>query len=70
MPKADATGLAPKKSAIHNPPALHECGRVVCVNIKVHFFGDVSERRPWALKRDDRPAAFAGRSKWVFLFSG
>src|SRR5580704_15057313 len=30
-----------------------------------HFFGEVSERRPWASKREDRPAAFAGRSKLV-----
>jgi hypothetical protein len=31
-----------------------------------HFFGEASERRPWASKREDRPAAFAGRSEWVF----
>src|SRR6266699_1653811 len=24
-----------------------------------HFFGEASERRPWAIKREDRPAAFA-----------
>ena len=29
---------------------------------QAHFFGEVSERRPWAFKREDRPAAFAGRS--------
>ena len=28
-----------------------------------HFFGEAPERRPWAIKREDRPAAFAGRSK-------
>ena len=27
-----------------------------------HFFGEAPERRPWAIKREDRPAAFAGRS--------
>jgi len=32
-----------------------------------HFFGEVSERRPWALKRADRPAAFAGRSASRFF---
>src|SRR5215831_320292 len=26
------------------------------------FFGEAPERRPWATKREDRPAAFAGRS--------
>ena len=34
---------------------------------KAHFFGEVSERRPWALKRADRPAAFAGRSESRFF---
>jgi len=29
----------------------------------LHFFGETPERRPWAIKREDRPAAFAGRSK-------
>jgi hypothetical protein len=28
-----------------------------------HFFGEAPERRPWAIKREDRSAAFAGRSK-------
>ena len=35
----------------------------------LHFFGEAPERRPWAIKREDRPAAFAGRSKWIFLVS-
>ncbi len=30
--------------------------------LKPHFFGEAPERRPWAIKREDRPAAFAGRS--------
>jgi hypothetical protein len=68
MPKADATGLAPKKSAITTLPQLNECGRgCLRLTTKSHFFGDVSERRPWALKRDDRPAAFAGRFQMVFV---
>ena len=33
----------------------------------LHFFGEAPERRPWAIKREDRPAAFAGRSKLLFL---
>ena len=28
-----------------------------------YFTGEVSERRPWVFKREDRPADFAGRSK-------
>jgi hypothetical protein len=35
--------------------ALRQC-------VSFHFFGEVSDRRPWAKKREDRPAAFAGRS--------
>jgi len=30
------------------------------------FFGGAPERRPWAIKREDRPAAFAGRSSLRF----
>jgi hypothetical protein len=29
----------------------------------LHFFGEASEQRPWAFKREDRPAVFAGRSE-------
>jgi hypothetical protein len=86
MPKADATGLAPKKSADYNPPA-HDwfvCGRVWLLllafrrytpsalgqlKIKSHFFGEVSERRPLGLKREDRPAVFAGRSESQFCLA-
>lgn len=32
----------------------------------LHFFGEAPERRPWAIKREDRPAAFARRSKCIF----
>jgi hypothetical protein len=32
-----------------------------------YFSGEVSERRPWVLKREDRPADFAGRSKFRLL---
>jgi len=70
MPKADATGLAPKKSADHNPPAHDSFVREGCLPLlllaastfrrytalnhraqleqQAHFFGEVSERRPWA----------------------
>src|SRR5215469_8746718 len=34
---------------------------------RLHFFGEAPERRPWAIKRENRPAAFAGRS---FCLSG
>ena len=56
MPKADATGLAPEKSAEQNPPALSSApeGSLLCAS-PPHFYGEVSERRPWAFKRDDRP---------------
>jgi hypothetical protein len=30
------------------------------------FFGEAPERRPWATKREDRPAAFAGRCFFGF----
>jgi hypothetical protein len=52
MPKADATGLAPKKSAAETLPHTTCAGgflfysqlqSVFCI-----FFGEVSERRPWA----------------------
>ncbi len=85
MPKADATGLAPKKSAYERPSgalivcrrvslfvatALHRAQRQLSLsaflkgfNENPNFIGEVSERRPWAIKREDRPAVFAGRSK-------
>src|SRR5436305_6632131 len=48
MPKADATGLAPEKSADH-PPAHHSFVREGLVSHhQPYFFGEVSERRPWA----------------------
>ncbi len=56
MPKADATGLAPKKSARQNPRLLIGAGGLLCLDfLAPHFFGGVSERRPWAFKRDARP---------------
>jgi hypothetical protein len=56
MPKADATGLAPKKSARHNPRLLIGAGGLLCSHSwRPHFLGGVSERRPWAFKREDRP---------------
>ena len=60
MPKADATGLAPEKSAQPDPPALSMVRegslRVPQHNFpRPHFYGEVSERRPWVFKRVDRP---------------
>jgi len=34
--------------------------------LSAHFFGEASERRPWPTKREERPSAFAGRSKSPF----
>ena len=73
--QADATELAPKKSAHHNPPgALHKAregcslqwrnlASVADASVTTHFLGEASERRPWAFNRDDRPAIIAGRSE-------
>ena len=70
MPRADATELAPKKSAHQSPPAVPDSGagglfvfRQEQNKKALHFFGETPERRLWAIKREDRPAAFAGRSK-------
>jgi len=72
MPKADATELAPKKSAAspsHVPDRAWEglSFRTEKKQKNLHFFGEAPERRPWAIKCEDRPAAFAGRS---FAFPG
>src|SRR5450759_3473582 len=35
---------------------FHRCRRVFCfVPLSPHFYGEVSERRPWVFKREDRP---------------
>src|SRR5450759_2813990 len=35
---------------------FHRCRRVFCfVPLSPHFYGEVSERRPWIFKREDRP---------------
>ncbi len=69
MPKADATGLAPKKSADHNPPVHDSFVREGLAysksQIKPYFFGEVLRAEALGLKREDRPAAFAGRSESV-----
>ena len=82
MPKADATELAPKKSADQKPSRtrfVRAGGFLVSLRavrgfqIKPISLVKLSERRPWAIKREDRPAAFAGRSKsvfWIFCRSG
>src|SRR6266404_542834 len=65
MPRADATELAPKKSA--HPPACHiraregfssrtKTNKKACISLV-----KLPSGRPWAIKRDARPAAFAGR---------
>jgi len=75
MPKADATELAPKKSAVETlrhyfqyvPEGFCFLPRAVQrVLNHPHFFGEAPERRPWAIKREDCPAALAGRSKCIF----
>jgi hypothetical protein len=43
MPKADATGLAPKKSARHYPWLLIGAGGLLRLECGAHFFGGVSE---------------------------
>src|SRR6266851_1088736 len=52
MPKADATGLAPKKSADHNPPAHDSFVRegLACAKSQIKPISLVKfpERRPWA----------------------
>jgi len=68
MPKADATGLAPKKASVTDPP--RSAAKPVTEGSAFHdpkqtptLFGEVSEeRRPWARKRENRRAAFARRS--------
>ena len=55
MPKADATGLAPEKSAQPDPPALLLVREGSLRVPRPHFYGEVSERRPWVFKRVDRP---------------
>jgi hypothetical protein len=73
MPKTDATELAPKKSA-YNLETLRHTSSVLegfwflpqadqRFLKSAHFFGEVPERRSWAITCEDRPAAFAGRSK-------
>ncbi len=74
MPRADATELAPKKSAHRSPPATPNLGAgglsafLPDQNKNLHFFGETPERRPWA--KNARPAAFAGRTNLRFPRSG
>jgi hypothetical protein len=65
MPKADATGLAPEKSAEPNPPPLSSGVGGFFVFVLTHFYGEVSERRPWVFKRDDRPKGVPNSSPSV-----
>src|SRR5580692_11126377 len=76
MPKADATELAPKKSAYRKPSGtLHPSGRVsgFCPRApqrflkSAHFFGEAPEPRPWAIKREDRRLLLPGAPNPAFL---
>ena len=89
MPKADATGLAPKKSADTTLPYRFVCaggfGFAFCPRTDhpsgkriqpsqsqktaPHFFGGVPRAEALGLKREGRPAAFAGRSDSGFCSS-
>ena len=56
-----------RRNRLLSPPMLLiGRGRASSFRIKktksLHFFGEAPERRPWAIKRENRPAAFAGRS--------
>src|ERR1039457_3218209 len=70
MPKADATGLAPEKSAEQNPPALSSGAGGFCrlPAASPHFYGGVSERRPWVLNATTARRAskfFAALPAWA-----
>jgi hypothetical protein len=58
MPKADATGLAPKKSADHNPP-VHDSFAggfgLLQVTNQAYFFGEVLRAEALGLKRGRPP---------------
>src|SRR5215471_1097490 len=61
MPKADATELAPKKSAAepsHVPDRAWEGLSFRTEKQRAHFFGEAPERRPWAIKRERSPGRF------------
>jgi hypothetical protein len=70
MPRADATELAPKKSApkpSHVPDPAREGFSIRIKKTKnLHFFGEAPERRPWAIQREDRPAAFCRALQMLF----
>ncbi len=75
MPKADATGLAPEKSAYLNPRPFTGAGGsslLAAVRRHAHFYGGASERRPWAIQRDDRPkgAPNSPASRWRAAWTG
>src|SRR5688500_15949268 len=71
--RADAQGrcdgAGSEQIGCRNPPAqlpvLEGFWLLLNRSQSLHFFGEVPERRPWAYKREDRPAVFAGRSKLV-----
>ena len=70
MPRADATELAPKKSA--QPSHVLKRAREGLSfsghrkQKSLHFFGEAPERRPWAIKREGRARPLLpGASKWI-----
>src|SRR5881227_1820856 len=68
-PRPMRRGLAPKKSADHHPP-VHDSfvreGLAYSKSQSSLFFGEVLRAEALGLKREDRPAAFAGPSQSVF----
>src|SRR6516225_2983316 len=73
MPRPMRRRLAPKKSADptlpHTSPVREGCWLSLLRSSRTNHVSLVKspERRPWALKREGRPAAFAGRSESVLL---
>jgi hypothetical protein len=73
MPKADATGLAPKKSAAETLQHNHLCWRVFGFTLNrsqwLHFFGEVSERG-LGLKNAKTPGRFCRAHRIRFCLPG
>jgi hypothetical protein len=71
LQKIGRTALRPGSAGRRAFAVAAATGRTVFTTVRAspalvfqlpHFFGEAPERRPWAIKREDRPAAFAGRS--------
>ena len=62
-PKAEATGLAPEKSADYrNPPKLGCLGGFFSLVLLTYFYGEVQEAEALGIKRDDRPQGVSDSS--------